>query len=449
MFGTYKIQYKKIVKLAIPVILSQVGVLAVQIFDNAMVGYLGALPLAAVAFGGTAFFIIFLFLTGLSMSVTPLVGEAYAQGKMSKVSRYLPNSLLLFIMIGALATMLQLAVIPLLYHLGQPQELVDASLPYYRYLVWSIVPYMMFCAFKQFLEGLGNTAINMVIIIVSNIINIALNWLLIFGNFGFPRMEAAGAGLATLISRICMAAFVFAWFAIKPGLRCYLAYFRLRNIRWIYSRSLLKLGLPMSFQTMTEGAAATITAIMVGWFGTVAVAAYQITMAVSNLAFMFAMGLGAAATICISYEYGQKKILQLRRTAAASIHLMIVWIIIAVSMLFLFRGSVVEIFNSDPAVVAMASQLLLFCIAYQLFDGLQLVTVGQLRGIQDVTSFMPISFLSYIVIHLPLGYFLAFVLGMGVSGLWLSFTVGLMVALILLRLRFRKQMRLLEKEWGN
>lgn len=448
MLGIYKNQYKQIIKLATPVILSQVGTFAVQIFDNAMVGYLGTLPLAAVSFGGTVFFIMFLFLTGLSMAITPLVGEAHAQGKIHTISCYLPNSLLLFTIIGILATLFQFAIIPLLYYLGQPLEVVEASLPYYKYLVWSIIPYMVFCTFKQFWEGLGNTTINMVIIISANVINIFLNWLLIFGNWGFPRMEAAGAGHATLVSRICMVVFAYTWFVIAPQYRLYLKSFNKQSISWAYHRALLKLGLPMSIQTMTEGAATTITAIMVGWFGTTAIAAHQITMTVSSLAFMFAMGLGSATTICISHEYGLKEQSRLKKTATASLQLMIGWIIIAASALTLFREPIISIFNKEPEVITIASQLLLFCIAYQLFDGLQMVTVGQLRGIQDVKRLMPVSFLSYIVIHLPIGYFLSFVLGMGVSGLWLSFTIGLMTSFILLRTRFRKQLRLLDKTWS-
>ena len=194
-FSSYKKQYIKLLRLAAPVMLAHLGVIFVQFADNAMVGRLGAVPLAAVAFGGTVFFIVFIFIMGITISLTPLVGEQFAQGKRPLVAAYFQNSLLLFPLIGIIASALQYALIPLLYYLKQPVEVVDMAIPYYKYLVWSVTPFMIFAAFKQFLEGVGNTTACMVIVIVSNLINIFFNWLLIYGNWGFPKMEATGAGL--------------------------------------------------------------------------------------------------------------------------------------------------------------------------------------------------------------------------------------------------------------
>ncbi len=446
MLDTYKIQYKKLLKLGTPVILSQIGVFSVQIFDNAMVGSLGALPLAAVSFSASVFMIIFLCITGLSMSITPLAGEAFVQGKRKVVSSYLLNALLLFTVISILAMWLMLVIIPLLYRLGQPVEVVDSSLPYYRYLVWSIVPYMMFCCFERFWEGTGNTKINMVIIITANLINILLNWLLIFGNWGFPRLETAGAGLATLISRICMVVFAFAWFVIIPEYRNYLKFFSWRNVRWSTNRTLLKMGLPISFQTTTEGATGTLTAIMVGWFGTAAIAAHQITMTVSGLVFMVALGLSAATTIRTSHEYGLKNTAQIREVSIASLHLITAWCVMVAILFLLLRGDIIRLFNNDPAVISIASTLFLFYSFVILFDGLQIVAAGQLRGIQDVKMLMPISFLCFIVINIPLGYLLAFVLNVGVLGLYMSFCIGLMLAITLFRFRFLRQVKRLERQ---
>ncbi len=193
-------------------------------------------------------------------------------------------------------------IIPLLYRLGQLIEVVDTALPYYRYLVWSIVPYMIFCCFERFWEGIGNTKINMAIIITANLVNILLNWLLIFGHWGFPRMETAGAGLATFVSRISMVVMAFVWFVIIPKYRSYLRFFTWRNVRWTTNRTLLKMGLPISFQTTIEDATGTLTTIMMGWFGTAAIAAHQITMTVSGMVFMVALGLSAATTIRTSHD---------------------------------------------------------------------------------------------------------------------------------------------------
>jgi len=445
MFSIYKTQYKKLIKLGTPVVLSQIGVFAVQIFDNAMVGSLGALPLAAVSFSSSVFLIMFYFITGLSMSITPLVGEAHVQEKKETAASYLMNSLLLFTFISILVMLLQIAIIPLFYHLRQPVEVVDAAIPYYKYLVLSIIPYMVFCCFERFWEGIGNTKINMVIIITANAINILLNWLLIFGNCGFPRMEAAGAGLATFISRVSMVVMAFAWFVILPRYRSYLQFFSRKNIRLSYNRTLLKMGLPISFNTTTEGITGTLTTIMVGWFGTVAIAAHQITMTVSGLVWMFSLGLSAATTIRVSHEYGLKQFNQLRKVSVASLHLVAGWCVLVAVVFVFFRVDIIKLFNSDPAVIELASGLLMFYSFILLFDGLQIVSVGQLRGIQDVKMLMPISLVCFIIIHIPLGYFLAFVLNLGVIGLYTSFGIGLVIAIVLLRIRFLKQVNLLQK----
>ena len=449
MLHTYKTEYQKLLKLGTPVILAEVGIFSVQIFDNAMVGSLGALPLAAVAFSSSVFMVMFLGITGLSMSITALIGEAFVQGKKKVVSSYLLNALLLFTAISVLAMLLLHAIIPLLYRLGQPVEVVDAALPYYRYLAWSIIPYMTFCCFERFWEGIGNTRVSMTIIIIANVINILLNWLFIFGNWGVPRMEAAGAGLATLISRISMVVFAFAWFVIIPKYRNYLKFFTIHNIRWVTNHMLLKIGLPISFQTITEGITITFTAIMVGWFGTAAIAANQITMTVSGLVFMVALGVSAATTIRISHEHGQKNIAQIRKVSIASLHLVAAWSILLAIVFLLFGEDIIRIFNDDPAVITIASQLLMFYSFVILFDGLQDVSVAQLRGIQDVKTLMPISFLCYIVIHLPLGYFLAFILNIGVLGIYISFSIALILAFTLFRLRFLKHLKLMERQYKS
>ena len=450
-FKDYKKHYIANLRLAAPVMLSQVGIAAVQLFDNAMVGKLGALPLAAVSFGGTVFFMVFIFVTGIALALTPLVGENYAQGKNEISARYFQNSFLLFTVIGLLAFLLQSALIPLMYHLGQPSAVVDMAVPYYKYLVWSIIPYMFFSCFRQFLEGIGNTTVNMVIIMVSNLINILFNWLLIYGNWGFPRMEAEGAGVATLISRICMPVFAILFFVLAPKFRAYFQYFKLEYFSWEYIKSLLSVGLPISLQMFMEGAAFALTSLMVGWIGTVEIAGNQIAMTVSNCAFMIVVGLSSATTIRISHEYGRKNLKELKMAANASYHLSLLWNTFTAIIFITLREQIARVFTSDPEVIAIASHLLIFVAAFQFSDGLQSVTVGILRGIQDVKKIMLIAFLSYLVINLPVGYLCAFILGFGPGGLWVGFIFGLSIAAVLLITRFHKQYKrlVLEQEFSQ
>ena len=440
-FSSYKKQYIKLLRLAAPVMLAHLGVISAQLADNIMVGQLGATPLASVAFGGTVFFIVFIFIMGITISLTPLVGEQFAQGKRPLVAAYFQNSLLLFPLVGIIASALQYALIPFLYHLGQPIEVVDMATPYYKYLVWSVIPFMIFAAFKQFLEGIGNTTVCMIIVIVSNLINIFFNWLLIYGNWGFPRMEAAGAGLATLISRIFMPVLVGLYFIFNQRYNRYFASFQWGNFNKAYLATLLSIGFPIALQMFMEGAAFALTSIMMGWIGTVEIAANQIALTISNFAFMIVIGLGSATTIRISHEYGRRNFVELKKASNASYHLVLVWNAFTAIAIILFRKQIAGIFTSDADVIQVASYLLIFVAAFQFSDGLQSITIAILRGIQDVKQIMRIAFISYILINLPVGYLCAFVFKWGAGGLWVGFIFGLYIAAFLLISRFRKQYR--------
>ena len=202
-FSRYKEQYRANLKLALPVVLSQVGQILVQFADNAMVGQFGGddpLPLAAVSFGGAVFFILFVTGMGLTLGLTPLVGERFAQDDKRGAADYLKNAMIFYSVLGFLIAAVQLAVIPLMYRMGQPAEVVDLAIPYYRLMAFSMPAVMLFFAFKQFLEGVGNTVVSMVIVVGCNLMNVVLNWVFIFGHCGFEAMGATGAGVATLIS---------------------------------------------------------------------------------------------------------------------------------------------------------------------------------------------------------------------------------------------------------
>lgn len=445
LFTTYKDQYRQTLRLAVPVVLSQVGQVIVQLVDNAMVGHLGAVPLAAVSFGGSVFFMLFIFGVGISLGLTPLVGESYARSDHRASAGYLQNAILLFGLVSLLLFGLTQAVIPLMYYMGQPVEVVDTAIPYYRFISWSLIPFMLFAAFKQFLEGVGNTKIAMMIIITSNLINIIFNYLFIYGKFGFPEMGAAGAGLSTLISRIITPILVILYFRRSDTFNRYFSLFRKENFRFGQVRSLLSVGLPISSQMFMEGSAFVLTGIMMGWIGTVEIAANQITTVISNLAFMIVMGIGAATTIRVSHAYGVRNIGELRRAANASYHIGLMWNILTAVLFILFRNYIPLLFTTDAAVVQLASNLLIYAALFQLSDGLQCISLGILRGMQDVKSAMIIAFISYIAINLPVGYLFAFILGMGAPGLWIGFIFGLSLAAFLLNRRYRRLLKQSER----
>lgn len=433
-----KEEYGKTLTLAIPVVLSQVGQLVVQFVDNAMVGRLGATPLAGVAFAGNIYFFLFIFGMGIAMGLTPLVGEMYAKGQFRNSASFLKNSILLYLSIGVVICAVQFAIIPLFSHMGQPPEVVEAAIPYYRYLVWSIIPLMLFFAFKQFLEGVGNTKVAMVIVIVSNVVNVIFNYLLIYGKFGFPEMGATGAGLSTLISRILTPILIIGYFFWSHSLRRYLAFYNTQSFSRKKIRSLLAMGFPISMQMTLEGGAFAITGIMMGWFGTVALASNQVAMILSNMAFMIVVSIGSATTIRVSHEYGTRNFAGIRRIVPASIHIALAWNTFTALLFISCRHLLPQIFTQDAEVIAMTGQLLVFVALYQFSDGIQAIYMSVLRGMQDVTATSVIAFISYIVINLPVGYLFAFVLDMGPRGLWLGYIFGLTVAAVLLSSRYRR-----------
>lgn len=443
-FSKYKEQYRQNLLLALPVVATQLGQILVQFTDNVMVGRFGGddpTPLAATSFGGAVFFILFIAGIGITLGLTPLVGELYAQGDRERSSAYLQNGILFYTLLGVVIAGLQYAIIPLMHHLGQPADVVDMAIPYYKMLVYSMPFIMLFFAFKQFLEGVGNTKVEMVVTIFCNLTNVFFNWIFIYGNFGSPVMGAEGAGLGTLLSRILMPILIICYFYRKEKYRSYLDGFSPLNYSFPTLRTLLRMGLPISGQMFMEASAFIGTSIMMGWFGTQTMSANQIAITISNCAFMIVLSIGAATTIRISHLYGSRDIGQLAMAAKASYHLVLAWNAIAAIVIIALRNYIPMLFTTNPEVIDITSKLLVFAALFQLSDGVQNVSVGILRGIQDVKIIMPIAFIAYWLLNLPVGYFFGFTLGMGPEGLFLGFTFGLSMAAVLMIIRIRKRIR--------
>lgn len=443
-FAKYKDQYKANLRLALPVVLTQLGQILTQVADNVMVGRYGGddpVPLAAVSFGGSVFFILFIAAIGIALGMTPLVGELYAQGDREKSAGLLQNGILFYTLLGFAMAIVQYAVTPLMYHLGQPVEVVDMAIPYYRMLVFSMPFVMLFFAFKQFLEGVGNTKVEMVVTIIANLANICFNWIFIYGRFGLPEMGAEGAGLGTLMSRIIAPILMIGYFFSRDRYRSYLDGFSPRNYSWSVVKKLLRMGLPISMQMFLEASAFVGTGIMMGWFNKETLSANQIATTISNCAFMIVMSIGAATTIRVSHCYGARNIGELSLAAKASYHLVLAWNACASVFFITLRNIIPTLFSTNAEVIAIASQLLIFVSLFQLSDGIQNVSVGILRGIQDVKIIMPIALVSYWLLNLPVGYLFGFTLGMGPSGLYLGFSFGLSAAAVMMIVRIRRSIR--------
>ncbi|MFR9602505.1 MAG: MATE family efflux transporter [Rikenellaceae bacterium] len=439
-FSKYKEQYKLNLKLAIPVVLSQLGHVVVQIADNIMVGQYGGddpLPLAAVSFGSAIFMTVMVAAMGLTFGLTPVVGELYAQHRCGKVAKYLQNGIFLYTMVGAAFMILQFAFIPLMWHLGQPEDVVDAAIPYYLTMVATMLPSVIFFTFKQFLEGLGDTKTAMYCIVVSNAVNIFLNWILIYGHWGAPELGVVGAGLATLVSRVMMMILLVGYFFRSGKFTDYISRFSRVNFSRAHMFKLVGLGTPISAQIFMEVTTFTAIGFMMGWIGKNAMSANQIGVSLGNAAFMIALAIGTATTIRVSHCFGARNPHEMKLASMAAWHLGFVWTLFTAIFFASLSTILPTIYTSNAEVIEIASALLIFIGIFQIPDGIQCVAVGILRGMQDVKAIIPIAFVSYWLLNIPVGYLCTFVLGMGPQGLYIGYIFGLAMASILMIWRIK------------
>ncbi len=428
--------YKRNLRLAFPIILTQLGQVTVSFFDTFMVGLLGTTALASVAFANSIFMMIFILGLGFSIGQTPHIGKAFGKHQAWKISTFFQNAFLINIILGVIILVGVLLARPLLYYLDQPVEVVDTALPYFNWLMYSLIPVFLFFTCRQFADGVGNTKVTMWITLAGNVINIVLNYLLIFGKMGFPEMGIVGAGIATAIARTFMGvAYIIAIF-YHHSFRPYVLNFRWSNFRKNALYQLFKTGFPISIQLIVEVMSFSATAIMVGWINTESLAAHQVVLQMVSATFMTALGVASATTIRISHLYGAAHYKATKFASNASTHIILAFMTLTAVSFIVFRYQIPRIFSEDPAVIAIAADLFIIAALFQIFDGTQAVGLAILRGLQDVTYSMYIAFLSYAVVSLPAAYLLGFPCGLGSIGVWIGLAAGLPIASIIYRLRF-------------
>ena len=446
-FKEYIPYYKRNLKVAVPVMFTQIGGALVGLFDTMMVGHYATVDLAAVSFSNAIFFTIMVFASGSLMGLTPLIGlqdgelsqhPDKANSIRAKMASLLQNGLYFTLIISMVTTVLLALCIPFLDRFGQDPEVIEVARPYYILIVISLFPYLLFCLQKQFLEGLGNTIVAMVIVLAMNALNVLLNWVFIYGHWGAPAMGAVGAGIATLVSRIGMPVCLFVAIMLHRHWRDYIRLFSRHLSSWREVCHIARIGFPVGGQTFFETVTFTLAVVAIGWISREAVAAHQIASQISNLTFMLAVGIGAGTTIRVSHQLGKGDLPAVRMASNASIHLVILMNTIGAALMIGLRHYIPYLFTEDQEVITIASQLLVFAGLYQYSDGLQAVGASMLRGITDVKVPMVIAFISYIIIGLFIGYVCAFPLGMGAAGIWIGFIVGLTFAAVLFHTRFNR-----------
>ncbi len=416
--------------------LGQLGHVMVGLVDNLMIGQLGAAPLAAVSLGNALVFIAMSMGIGFSFAITPLIAEADGADDLEGGRSYFHHGLILSTINGLLLFILLLIAKPLLYYLDQPAEVVELAVPYLNIVALSMLPLMAFQAFKQFADGLSQTRYAMYATLLANIVNVVFNYLLIYGIWVFPRLELEGAAWGTLISRFFMLWFIWEILRRKSKFVEYFKWSKKEMLKWSIFKRILSLGFPTALQMLFEVAIFTATVFLAGNLGTNPQAANQIALNLASMTFMIAVGLGVTATIRVGNQVGLRAYRELRRISF-SIFLLVFLIMAVFALLFILLKDILPAFYIDNfEVVSLAAQLLIIAAIFQLSDGMQVVILGALRGLQDVKIPTVICFIAYWIIGFPVSYYFGQAERLGSMGIWLGLLAGLTSSAILLYFRF-------------
>lgn len=442
----FKEHFKRNFQLAYPVVLSQLGHVLVGTADSVMVGRVGTAELAAVSVANAVFSVAMMFGIGISFGLTPLIAQSDGEGNQRAGMRFLKHSFVINVLFGLLLFSILLFGGYILDVLNQPKDVVALAKPYLAIVGFSLLPFMVFQTFKQFAEGLSMTKQAMYITISANVVNIFLNYILIFGKLGFQPMGLIGAGWATLISRIIMAI----------AMVLFVRYYKVFTVYWTYLKvtvwnaktfnKLLNLGVPTGFQYIFEVGAFASAAIMIGWMGAVPLASHQVAMNLASISYMMATGISAAATVRVGNQLGQRDIPTMRIAAFTCFLMAIIFMAFTGSLFMVFNHLLPTFYTSDPAVISIAASLLIIAALFQLSDGIQVVGLGALRGMGDVKLPTLVTFMAYWVIGLPSGYLLAFVLDIGEEGVWYGLLIGLSITAVILFIRFNNKSKKLMAE---
>jgi MATE family multidrug resistance protein len=417
----------------------------VQFADNVMVGQLGTAELAAVSLGNSFVFIAMSLGIGFSTAITPLVAEADSAGNVASGKSAFKHGLVLCTILGLSLFGLILVAKPLMYMMKQPIEVVELAMPYLDLVAFSLVPLIIFQAIKQFSEGLSQTKYPMYATVIANVVNIFLNYVLIFGNWGFPQLGIVGAAIGTLISRVVMVFYLWALMRNKMKFQPYVTGFNFKVLEKKVMKKIFNLGFPSALQMFFEVAIFTSAVWLSGVLGKNHQAANQIALNLSSMTFMVGMGLGVAAMIRVGNQKGLLNFKDLRRIAY-SIFLLTFFLEIIFAAIFLIFNNwlptmyldVNDVANQvdNTEVILIAAQLLMVAAVFQISDGLQVVILGALRGLQDVKIPTLITFIAYWLVGFPISFYLCLYTDLKSTGIWIGLLAGLTTSAVLLYIRF-------------
>jgi MATE family, multidrug efflux pump len=445
VLSIYTKEFKYNLKLATPVMLGMLGHTFVSFVDNIMVGQLGSAELAAVSLGNSFIFIAMSLGIGFSTAITPLTAEADSENNFKKGKSSFKHGLFLCTVLGFVLFGIILLSKPLMYLMKQPSEVVALAIPYLNLVAFSLVPLIIFQAFKQFSDGLSMTKYPMYATILANIINVVLNYLLIFGKFGFPQMGIVGAAVGTLVSRFIMLFFLWWLLKSKEKSKAYVTNIKLFVLENKMIKKILNLGFPSAMQMFFEVAIFTGAIWLSGLLGKNPQAANQIALNLSSMTFMVALGLSVTAMIRVGNQKGLQNFKELRRIAFSIFLLGLAFAFVFALLFLAFHQVLPKLYlNMDDAknlvdnteVVSIAAKLLIAAAIFQISDSVQVTVLGALRGLQDVKIPTLITFIAYWLIGFPISYYLGKQEAYASFGIWLGLLVGLTSAAIMLYIRF-------------
>ncbi|MBS9774375.1 MAG: MATE family efflux transporter [Tenacibaculum sp.] len=436
ILSKYTSEIKTNMKIAYPLMLGQLGHIVVGLVDNVMVGKLGAAALASVSLANGLMFIFLSLGMGFTFAITPLIAEADAEKNTKKGREIFQHGIFLSIILGFIICGLLLVSQNLMNYMQQPQEVVELAIPYYKVIAYSMIPVMIFQGIKQFADGLSLTKYAMQATIIANFINVFFNYVLIYGELGFPALGVVGSAYGTMISRFFIVIFMIFIITKQQKIAPYVANFSFKNIKNKILKHIFDLGYPTALQMWFEVSLFASGIFLAGMIGTDAQASNQIALNLSSMTFTIAIALGVTATIRVGNQKGLKNYKELRRIAISVFLLMIFIDTLFAIGFFLSKDILPTYYVDDINVIKTASVLIVISAFFQISDGLQAVILGALRGLQDVKAPMVISFISYWIIGFPICYYLAIHTELKAVGIWIGLLIALLFSAIMLYIRF-------------
>lgn len=421
-------------ELSLPIIVGQLGTILMGTTDTAMIGQVGATELAACGVANSVFFIVAIVGIGGLIVMTPLISQAKGANDAQECGNILKSGLVVAGILGVVLALIILFLTLNFQWFGQP-PLVDSMARSYLFIVsFSVIPMLIFLACRNFTDGLTFTKIAMSVTLAGLLMNVVLNWILIYGKFGFPALGLDGAGYATFISRIAMAAFIWIYVFRSKKTKAFLPESSHIDKKEVFK--IFKLGIPGGMQLFFEVGAFAGAAIVIGWLGTNSLAAHNVVISIASLTYMIAAGISAATSIRVGTALGERNRAGVLLSGRTGLLMVIIFTSFTCATFLLFDKPIVAIFNTNPEVVKIAAGLMFMAALFQISDGMQVVALGGLRALSDVKLPTAITLMAYWGVGLPMGWWCAFYLKMGAMGVWVGLTAGLLFSAVFMTSRF-------------